>query len=79
LTDLLAAIRLYRGYRYTIATIANGVQPHTVEAELWYELAGKWRYFRRYTADTGPDAGRRVEADFTEWVEGQREAESGGP
>jgi hypothetical protein len=31
-----AAIRLYSGHRYTIVTIVNGAQPHTVEAGLRY-------------------------------------------
>ena len=70
--DLGAAFRSYGAYRYTIVTIANGAQPHTAEAELWWhrpsEEGGKWRYFRR------AEAARRVEADFKEWIEGQLEA-----
>jgi hypothetical protein len=29
-----AALRTYRGYRYTVVTIANGAVPKTIEAEL---------------------------------------------
>src|SRR4029453_19265662 len=47
-----AEIRFYQGYRYTVVTIVNGAQPHTEEAELWWqclnETDAKWRYFRRH-------------------------------
>jgi hypothetical protein len=74
-----AALRYYQGYRYTVVTIANGAQPHTVEAELRWDRpsekeGGRWRYFRRQASETAEDAVRRVEADFKEWVEGQLEA-----
>lgn len=72
-----AAIRFYRGYRYTVVTIINGVQPRTEEAELWWQRMndadGKWQYFRRHVAATGAEAARRVEGDFLQWVEGQEE------
>jgi hypothetical protein len=44
--DLGAAVRFYRAYRYTIVTIVNGAQPHTVEAELWWDRPSEkegWR------------------------------------
>jgi hypothetical protein len=74
-----AALREYRGYRYTIVTIANGAQPHTSEAELWYaaldgETVGRWYYFRRYVSAQAGQAARRVEADFTQWLDGRLEA-----
>jgi hypothetical protein len=74
-----ATFRFHLGYRYTVVTIANGAQPGTAEAELWWDRPGeqdpRWRYFRRHVAATGAEAARRVEADFREWVEGQMEAE----
>jgi hypothetical protein len=78
--DVFAATRAHQGYHYTVVTIANGARPHTAEAELWYQQetgkpVGRWTYFRRHVATTGVEAARRVEADFREWVEGQREAE----
>lgn len=39
-----AALRVYQGYRYTIVSIANGAQPHTEEAELWWQVAVRWRW-----------------------------------
>jgi hypothetical protein len=71
-----AALREHQGYRFAIATIANGAKPHAVEAELWYLapgeeeepsstiLLGRWRYFRRCVAESGAEAVQRVEADF---------------
>jgi hypothetical protein len=74
-----AEIRFYQGYRYTVVTIVNGAQPHTEEAELWWqclnETDAKWRYFRRHVATTGADAARWVESDFKGWVGGHMEAE----
>jgi hypothetical protein len=76
-----AAIRFYQGYRYTIVTIANGAKPHPIEAELWYALVdesgkvGRWTYFRRYGSAHPGDAERRVETDFTQWVDGRLEIE----
>jgi hypothetical protein len=59
-----AALRCYQGYRYTVVTIGNGAQPHTEEAELWWQRLsdtdGKWRYFRRHVAATGAEAARQV-------------------
>jgi hypothetical protein len=69
---------IYQNYRYTIITIVNGAQPHTEEAELWWQRLSdpdaKWRYFRRHVAATATEAARRVETDFLEWVKGQEEA-----
>jgi len=79
-----AAIRLYRGYRYTIVTIANGAKPHPIEAELWCAAlaedgtVGRSYYFRRYASAQPGDAERRIEADFTQWVDGRIEAEGSG-
>jgi hypothetical protein len=75
-----AAIRVYQGYRYTVAIIANGAEPHTAEAELWWQRASEptttnWTYFRRQVAATGAEAARKVENEFREWVDGQIEAE----
>ena len=75
-----AAIRLHPGYRYTIVTIINGAKSHGEEAELWWQRetepsVGRWAYFRRHVATTGAEGAKRVESDFKEWVEGQREAE----
>ena len=77
--EAFAAIRTYQGYRYTIVTIANGAKSHTAEAELWWQKASegttaKWHYFRRHVAATGTEAAKRVESEFREWVDGQREA-----
>jgi hypothetical protein len=78
--EVLTDIRLYRTYRYTVVTIANGAKPHTTEAELWYaaldesEKVGRWYYFRRYVSSQPGDAERRVEADFTQWIDGRLEA-----
>jgi hypothetical protein len=78
-----AALRVYEGYRYTIVTIINGAQPHTEEAELWWQRLsdsdGKWHYFRRHVAASGAEAARGVEVDFKEWIEGQEEAEGDTP
>lgn len=55
-----AEMHEYRGYRFTVVTIANGAQPHTEEAELWWqrltEKDGKWRYFRRHIAGGAAEA-----------------------
>jgi hypothetical protein len=77
--DLSAAIRFYEGYRYTIAIITNTEKRQTAEAELWWQrksetTTSRWYYFRRQLAASGAEAAKRVEADFLEWVEGQREA-----
>ena len=79
-----AAMREYRGYRYTIVTIANGAKPAPTAAELWYAALdesgkiGRWYYFRRYASAHPDDAERRVEADFTEWVDERPEAREHG-
>ena len=75
----IAAMRLHEGYRYTIVTIVNGAEPHTVEAGLWFEAAeseARWKYFRRCSAKTSEEACRRVEAEFKAWIDGQMEAQS---
>jgi hypothetical protein len=72
----------HEGYRYTVVTIANGV--NRVEAELWYLPAGDdtkppaWKYFGRRTAGLGAEARGQVEHDFKAWVEGQAEADTAG-
>ena len=76
-----AALFTHEGYRYTVVTIANGVQG--VEGELWYVPAGDdtktpaWRYFGRRTAGISAEARDQVERDFKAWVEGQVEANGG--
>lgn len=65
----------FQAYLYTVVTIANGAQPRTVEAELWWNRpadvdGGRWHYFRRYVDKTAEDAVRRVERDFRVWAEG---------
>jgi hypothetical protein len=76
-----AALRVYQGHRYTIVTIANGIRPQPIDAELWYAAlaedgtVGRWYYFRRYASAQPGDAERRVEADFTQWLDGRLEAE----
>jgi hypothetical protein len=51
---------------------------------LWYVAmnhdgtVGRWYYFRRYASARPGDAERRVEADFTQWVDGRLEAEGSG-
>jgi hypothetical protein len=64
----------YRGYLYTVVTIANRAPPHTEEAELWWgganDADGKGQYFRRHVAASGASAARQVETDFREWVDG---------
>jgi hypothetical protein len=75
-----AALFTHEGYRYTVVTIANGV--NGAEAELWYVPPGSdptppaWKYFGRRTAGIIPAEARdQVERDFKAWVEGQLEAE----
>jgi hypothetical protein len=73
-----AAFHEFNGYRYTITVMATGSKPHPVEAELWWSRAdrehGRWFYFRRAAAEGAESAVQRVERDFKEWVDGQREA-----
>jgi hypothetical protein len=74
-----ASLLTFQAYLYTVVTIANGAQPRTVEAELWWNRpadkdGGRWYYFRRYSDKTAEAAVRRVERDFKVWAEGQRGA-----
>jgi hypothetical protein len=46
---------------------------------LWYaaldgEAVGRWTYFRRYASAQAGEAAQRVEADFTQWIDGRLEA-----
>jgi len=69
-----AALFTHEGYRYTVVTIANGV--NGLEAELWYLPPGAdtktpaWQYFARRSAGIPAEAPDRVERDFRAWVEG---------
>ncbi len=75
-----AMLFIHEGYRYTVVTIANGL--NGVEAELWYVPAGHdtktpaWKYFGRGTSRTPAEARDQVERDFKAW--GQLEAEGEG-
>jgi hypothetical protein len=58
LTFAAVALRTFQAYLYTVVTIANGAQPRTVEAELWWNRpadkdGGRWYYFHRYVDKTG--------------------------
>jgi len=78
-----AALFTHQGYRYTVVTIANGIQG--VEAELWLSCGTPppgddtktpaWKYFGRRTAGIPAEARDQVERDSQAWVEGQLEAE----
>ena len=71
----------HEGYRFTVVTIANGV--NGVEAELWYVPPGDdtktpaWKYFGRRTAGIPGEARDQVERNFRSWVEGQIEGTDG--
>src|SRR4030095_8546613 len=74
LTFAAVALRTFQAYLYTVVTIATDAQPHTVEAELWWNRpadkdGSRWHYFRRYVDKTAEDAVRRVERDFKLWAE----------
>src|SRR5262245_13742273 len=76
-TQPWVALRTFQAYLYTVVTI---VQPHTVEAELWWNRptdkdGDRWYYFRRYVDKTVEAAVRRVERNFKVWAESQRAAE----
>ena len=77
----MAAMFTHEGYRYTVVTIANGL--NGVEAELWYLAPGSdtktpaWKDFARRTAGIPAEARDQVERDFKAWVEGQIEGLAG--
>jgi len=79
-----AALLEHEGFRYTVAIIANGAVPTTVEAEIWYYPPGVeargdgWKYFGRWTAAEAAAARELVVHGFKAWVEEQREADAEG-
>jgi hypothetical protein len=73
------ALRTYQAYLYSVVIIANGAQPYSAEAELWWnrpadEGGGRWHYFRRCVDMAAEDAVRCVERDFKVWAQRQRHA-----
>lgn len=74
-----ATLFIHEGYRYTVVTIANGL--NGVEAELWHVPPGHdsktpaWKYFGRRTAGTAAEARNQVARDLRAYVDGQLEAE----